>query len=80
MKTILMLLSIWAITGCANFKEIQVDMVQAKLVKLDTVYRYPDLLKQLTWKDQDNLEYVSFVSIYDQSFSVGSSMMVLRRK
>ena len=80
MKTILAVLLIGAVAGCASFKEHQVEVVRAHVIKLDTVYRYPDMLKQLTWKDNDNMIYVSYVSVYDGSFSVGSSMLMLRRR
>ena len=80
MKAILIFLTIWAITGCGGLKEIQVDMVRARIIKLDTVYRYPEYVKQVTWKDQDNLQYVSFINIHDQTYAVGSTMLLLRRK
>ena len=81
MKTILILLALVAAVGCANLREVQqVDMVEAKVVRIDTVFRHPDPLKQLTWKDRDDIQYVSFVSIYNELYKVGSSMYVMRKR
>ena len=81
MKTILVAMSLLAATGCANLREVQqVDIVEAKVVKIDIVARYPDRLKQITWKDQDELQYVSYVSLYDKTFQLGSIMYVMRKR
>ena len=81
MKTILLPLALIAAAGCANLKETQqVDMVQAKVIKIDTVYRYPEHLKQLTWKDNDDIRYISYVSIYNEMYAIGSSMYVMRKR
>lgn len=81
MKTILLPFALIAAVGCANLKETQqVDMVQAKVIKIDTVYRYPEHLKQLTWKDNDDIRYISYVSIYNEMYAIGSSMYVMRKR
>lgn len=82
MKTIFLLLfAVIAAAGCANLRQVQqVDMVQAKVVRIDTVYRYPEHVKQITWKDSDDIQYVSYVSIYNQVYAIGSSMFVMRRR
>lgn len=79
MKTILAAVSFIAIIGCSTQKEIQVEMVQAELIKIDTVFRQPKEQKLLTWRGQDNVEYISFVSM-NQTYSLGTSMMVLRTR
>lgn len=81
MKTILLPFALIAAVGCANIKETQqVDMVQAKVIKIDTVFRYPEHMKQLTWKDIDDIQYISFVSIYNETYKIGSSLYVMRKK
>ena len=81
MKTILLPLALIAAAGCASLKETQqVDMVQAKVIKIDTVYRYPEHMKQLTWKDNDDIRYISYVSIYNEMYAIGSSMYVMRKR
>ena len=81
MKTILLPFALIAAVGCGNLKETQqVDMVQAKVIKIDTVYRYPEHLKQLTWKDNDDIRYISYVSIYNEMYAIGSSMYVMRKR
>lgn len=66
--------------GCYSGKELQADIINAELVKIDTVYRHPSNREQLlTWKTDDNLQYVSYASM-DQVFVVGSKIMMLVRK
>ena len=78
MKTILAVLLI-AITGCYTSKEIEVEMVQAELVKIDTVTRHPDTQKMLTWRDQDDIDYISYASMHE-NYSLGLRMLVMRRR
>lgn len=81
MKTILIAMIVLAAAGCANLRETQqVDMVKVHVIKVDTVLRHPDPLKQLTWKDQDNIEYISYVSIHNLTYVVGSTMYVMRKR
>jgi hypothetical protein len=81
MKTTLVLFAVIAAVGCANLRQVQqVDMVQAKVIRIDTLYRYPEHLKQLTWKDKDDIQYISYVSIYNENYEIGSSMYVMRRR
>ena len=79
MKTFLFTFSLAMVIGCASQKEIQVEMVTAKLVKIDTVYRQPTERKMLTWRDNNNVEYVSFVAM-NQNYIVGTRMMLLRQR
>jgi uncharacterized lipoprotein YajG len=81
MKTILVAVSLLAAAGCANLKQMQqVDVVEAKVVKVDTVNRHPDLIKQITWKDQDDIQYISYTALDDKTFQVGSIMYVMRKR
>ena len=79
MKTILVAIAFMAVTGCSIEKEIQVEMVQAELIKIDTVFRQPNERKQLTWRDQDNIQYISFVPM-NQTYLLGASMLVMRTR
>lgn len=82
MKTTLVAIALLAVIGCTNsFREIQqVDMVKAELVKIDTIFRHPEKVKQLTWKDSDDIQYISYVSIYNEVYGIGSSMYVMRKR
>ena len=81
MKIILAASGLLAVLGCANLRQTQqVDMVRAELIKIDTIFRHPDKVKQLTWKDQDNIEYISYVSIYNATYEVGTSVFVMRKR
>ena len=81
MRTILIPVAMVAAIGCVNLREAQqVDMVQARVMRIDTVYRHPAPLKQLTWKDNHEIEYISYVSLRNNTFTVGSSMYVMRKR
>lgn len=78
MKTILIAITL-AITSCYTSKEIEIEMVQAELVRIDTVKRHPDNQKMLTWRDQDDISYVSYAEMYEH-YPLGFKMMVMRRR
>ena len=82
MKTTLVAVALLALIGCTNsFREIQqADMVKAQVVKIDTIWRYPERVKQLTWKDTDEIKYITYVSIYNELYAIGSSMYVMRKR
>ena len=81
MKTILLLLTVVATFGCMNLKPVQqVDMVLAKLVKVDTIYRYPKQIQQLTWEDDDQVQYICYVPMQSRAYAVGSSVYVMRKR
>ena len=56
-------------------------MVRAEVIRIDTIERYlhnvPTKQKQITWRDSDNLEYVTIVPMY-AFYSVGTSMTMLK--
>jgi hypothetical protein len=81
MKTVLSLMGMALLFACGAGKEIQVDFVSAELVKIDTVYRYPNNYQQvLTWKGaENNVQYVSYASL-NNSYSIGSRMLVMVKK
>lgn len=82
MKTTLIVLALWATIGCTSaYREVQeVDMVKAQLVRIDTIFRHPEKVKQLTWKDSDNIQYISYVSLRNELYSVGASLYVMRKR
>jgi hypothetical protein len=79
MKTIFTALVITCLVGCYTSKEIEVEMVQAELVRIDTITRHPDNQKMLTWRDQDDIDYISYAAMYEY-YAVGTRMMVMRRR
>ena len=81
MKTILAAMIVLAAGSCTNLRQAQqINMVRVQVIKVDTVMRHPDPLKQLTWKDQDDMEYISYVSIHNLTYIVGSSMYLMRKR
>ena len=81
MKTILAgLIIILVFAGCFR-RELQADMVYAELIKVDTINRnIPNFQKQqLTWRDDYNLEYTSYIPL-GTTYLVGTKMLMLRPK
>jgi hypothetical protein len=88
MKSFLFALSVLTLGGCYTSGQIQVEVANAQLVRIDTVYRYqtenrvdrdwqPE--QQLTWRDDNNNTYVSYASL-DEPYIVGTKMAILRKK
>ena len=79
MKTILVAMIVLAVIGCTSSREIQVEMVRVELIKIDTVFRHEAELKQLTWKDQDNVRYISFADL-NHAYVLGLRSTVMRHR
>jgi len=82
MKTLLILIIVAVIlVSCYARKEIQVEMVSAQLIRIDTVHRYSedDDKQVLTWRDDQNVEYVSYVPMRS-SYQVGIRMAFLKTR
>ena len=79
MKTILVAMIIIALIGCSAGKDIQVEFVTAKLIKIDTVQRFTEYEKVLTWQSDDNIRYTSRLPMKKQVF-VGMQFLVMRRR
>lgn len=80
MKKLLIIAVAAVFTGCFSTREsIQANLVDAELVKIDTVERYVNQYQQvLTWKTSDHMEYVSYVPM-GRKYVVGTRMAVLIR-
>jgi hypothetical protein len=80
MKTILVIATVMAICSCSVPRELEAEMVSARLVKIDTVFRYASDPKQLlTWRDDNNISYVTFAPLQN-SFFLGARMVVLVKR
>jgi hypothetical protein len=82
MKTILVFLALVSAGGCHIERELQAEMVQTQLIRIDTVNRYSSAQvqkQQLTWRDSDNMEYVIFVPM-NQNYIVGTKMIMLKTR
>jgi len=68
------------IAGCNSEKQIQMNIADAELIKIDTVQRYPNTSeKLLTWRTDDRIDYVTFVPI-NSHYSIGSRMKVMVKR
>jgi hypothetical protein len=81
MKTLLILFAMVILAGCYSRRELQVEIISAQLVRIDTIHRYyPNEFKQqLTWRDDENVEYVSYAPI-QAVYMVGTKMSVLKSR
>ena len=79
MKTIIVVLIIIAVLGCRTGKDIQVEFVMAKLIRIDTVQRFTEYEKVLTWVDTDNIRYTCYLPM-KKKVAVGMEMLVMRRR
>ena len=79
MKTILVAMIIIVVTGCRTGKDIQVEFVVARLIKIDTVQRFTEYEKVLTWQDTDNIRYTCYLPM-KKHVTVGMEMLVMRRR
>ena len=79
MKIVLAAVFLAAI-GCRSSREINVELVSAQLIRIDTIYRYSGEPKQLLrWRDVDNIEYVSIVAM-NKKYPLGLTLNVLRQR
>jgi hypothetical protein len=83
MKTIVAGILILSAAGCYSHRELQAEMVRAEIIRIDTVKRYLDNVplqqKLITWRDSDNVEYVTYVPMYT-FYAVGNSITMLKPK
>lgn len=68
-----------ALFSCASQNEIQVEFVNAELIKIDTVYRPSGHEQVLTWRTPNNVQYISYASI-DDVYLVGARFPVMVRR
>lgn len=79
MKTILAVATITALFSCSSPRELQAEMVSAELVKIDTAFRYSDPQQMLTWRDANQVDYITYAPM-NNTFLLGSKMIVLVKK
>ena len=80
MKKLLVIALAAVFTGCFSTREsIQANLVDAELIRVDTVERYVNTYQQLlTWRTSDHMEYASYVPM-GRKYIVGTRMAVLIR-
>lgn len=80
MKTIIIpAVMAFALFSCAPQGEVQVEFVNAELVKIDTVHRINGNEQVLTWRTPDNIQYISFAPMEDV-FLVGTKFPVMVKR
>ena len=80
MKTFLALLSAAAVvSSCYTPRDVQVDLVCAELIRIDTIVRHTAQEQQLTWRDDFKMEYISYAAM-ERKFIVGTRMTVFRQR
>ena len=80
MKKLIPLVAAAFLFSCAGQKEIQVNMTNVQLIRIDTLERYPYASQQvLTWRSDDHIDYITFEPI-NRYYLVGSKMAVLVKR
>jgi hypothetical protein len=79
MKFVLLLLVLASAGGCALQREVEVEVGHAELIRIDTLYRYPEHIKQLTWRDEKNTRYISIATM-GEVYKVGTKMRMLHQR
>jgi hypothetical protein len=80
MKFVLLLIVLFSAGGCVALqREVEVELGHAELIRIDTLYRYPEHIKQLTWKDEKNTRYISIASM-GEVYKVGTKMRMLHQR
>jgi hypothetical protein len=80
MKTLVLLVLAGCTFGCSSQKEIQMNLSEVELVRIDTVRRYNTGSEQLlTWRSPENISYVTFEPMHIR-YSVGEKMKVMVRR
>ena len=79
MKKVVAILVAVAMGSCTAQQQIQVNMLGAELVKIDTVYRFSGSEQMLVWKTANNVEYVSYAPV-SQPYQVGTRLTVMVRR
>ena len=79
MKTILAVAAIAALYSCSSPRELQAEMVSAQLVKIDTAFRTTNPTQMLTWRDDHDIDYITYAPL-NNVFFLGSKMTVLIKR
>ena len=77
MKPILSLVLAIALCSCFPQRELQADLVDVTLIKVDTTRRFPDDEKKiLTWRTDNKLTFVTFEPA-EAYYPVGTRMKMM---
>jgi hypothetical protein len=79
MKALLVLAIGAFLTGCYATRDVQANLVDVELVKIDTVERYYNAPQQiLVWRTSDKIDVVSYVPL-GRKYTVGTRTSMLLR-
>lgn len=80
MKAVWLVIAALSLQSCISSKEsVQVNMLNAELVRIDTLFRYKTPVKVLTWRSSDQTEYYSYAKL-SEHYNIGIKMPVLMRR
>ena len=74
-----MAIIVLAFMSCRLEQEIQMELVNVRLVNIDTMRRAENEIKVLTWLSQDHIRYTTTANIHD-AYEIGTRMKVLSRR
>lgn len=80
MKAVLLVLVAVFLYSCSTEKMIEANFEEAKLVRVDTVQRFPNLQqKLLTWETSRRINYITYEDIHSE-FPLGYTIRVMVAK
>lgn len=65
--------------SCAQERSIQMSMTNVQLIKIDTIQRFDASEQLLTWRSEDNVQYVTFEPMHTY-YVLGSKMTVMVKR
>lgn len=75
MKTLVVACAALCFTACVSERYLQVSVIQAELVKVDTLFRNSEYVQLLTWRSPEKMQFVSYAGIKEY-YPVGAKMAV----
>lgn len=76
MKTIAVAFAAFLFVACSAQRDVQVEMVQAQLIRVDTLYRNSGYVQLLTWRSDQRMQFVHYADMKAR-YPVGARMLVL---
>jgi hypothetical protein len=70
---------VFLMASCRMGEEIQVQVMDVKLVEIDTLERVDHPVQRLVWITPDNMRYITVADL-NENYSVGTQMKVLTKR
>lgn len=80
MKTLLFFAIAGIFFSCAPAKDLEMNVEDVQLIKIDTIQRYASIPQQIfTWRSDDNIHYITYEPM-NVATPIGARMKVMIRR